>query len=654
MICCYPNCIQSANHSSQCCDLCCCDEHRLTSESDHECIFLITLKLTSFQGKSFQIKMRKEETVLDIKKEIYRQKNIQPLNQILSKNGFILINSSTIMTLVQEYGTDLFLYFEVTDFEYLSEQFSDIPSFFRISTSALKFIRLIFEKYTKNIPPTKLEIALANPDLKTLLTISSSCLFSKIFYCGNNILNDDQLEIVNNKFFSTSIEYTQNVEIMKMCKIIVVNDVDWWNENADLIVNENNIVLLGKNIKEIKNYVELHNNSMTKKAYQCIQPNIQTERFNHQMIIHTIHKLYCRILNTTFNEFNNNEFVELEFLISFFQLQHPKNLTKEEFITYMTAIINTEITNISKLFEEKSLLKVLDSFLAIVCLVTIKLSANYFYFDIDDTQIIKTIDSMELLLTGYLDIKHNFSLSNLGVTFIINYITSGNNLDYVMKCYEKRRFVYTINGLVKETLLNSLKNIIQTPKGRNALQILDGQEFNAENELQILEELINDDIISIPSEIQLAGKVALGGTICIQKLTMDYHNMYPIGVARFFVIYRHELAHRKYLIKAVNQNYRDISPEVNDGEHKKNESGFFLDQATYGIFNLTKKPSITDNIEDGILIKLINGEELNADQINKIFTIDIIVDEEMQKTYNLGPGKSKFVFCEGMGTLYYD
>ena len=167
-----------------------------------------------------------------------------------------------------------------------------------------------------------------------------------------------------------------------------------------------------------------------------------------------------------------------------------------------------------------------------------ELAFGYFKMrDKSSKSLIKVIASSNIISRGYLDIKYNYLVSPLGITFILNYIAKGYNLGYINLCYDTRRELYQTNSFVKELILESLKNIIKTQEGKQALQILDRAVSSPEEENSIITELVEGEMVRIPSEIPLGGKLALGGCVCINQTTLDYHTLYPLGVARFAYIF---------------------------------------------------------------------------------------------------------------------
>ena len=86
-----------------------CEMHFQESARRDEYEALISLKISTFQGKNFSLKMRTESTVFDIKTEIFKSLLVPQKYQSLYANNILLINMRKVEQIVQELGEKNFL-----------------------------------------------------------------------------------------------------------------------------------------------------------------------------------------------------------------------------------------------------------------------------------------------------------------------------------------------------------------------------------------------------------------------------------------------------------------------------------------------------------------------------------------------------------------
>ena len=259
-------------------------------------------------------------------------------------------------------------------------------------------------------------------------------------------------------------------------------------------------------------------------------------------------------------------------------------------------------------------------------------------------------------MRGWLEILCNFQASSLGITLIANCITKRCNHQHVLDYYSNRKFIYSLDPFVKQKLIQSLERILSTAEGQQAFGILDGTEGNSnEQEMNIICSLIQDNIVSIPDEVPLLGKVSLGGQINIQNASLALHNSSSFGLARFLAAYRHELAHLKWLRYGAGEDYTIKSPRVTNKNRHKCESRYLLDKATYWEFNIFKKPNIGSHLSESILLKIASGERLTQSELKSMYCKDFIEedDDEDKGLYYKSIASKEVIFCQGRCVIYY-
>ena len=464
-------------------------------------------------------------------------------------------------------------------------------------------------------------------------------------YYGEPILSENEQEQIQGHFFCASIIFTSDIERIKACSIIFVTQPKLWKSVQSRVLTHDNFIIASKLCESAPDVIELKDNKSPFKLFKVLMLDTIINGVSSKFILETIESLL-----------EAAEYLEdkshLLMLSNFFEIN--LNSEKVMLLAIVDQKIHTFVQLLSSSYEAKTPENVILYFLYVLGLAVIKLTYNFIPQENEDLDELLNRYKSNFFLNSYIDIRFNFNVSTIGTTFVLNFLTRGCNFYYISKCYSSRRDVYTIDPVVKSLLLDSLHRIAQTEEGKKILNILDNQELAVAEEISIIENLVNENVISIPPTIKVAGKLALGGYICITQSTLDYHSLYPLGCARFLYVYRHEFAHKKFLLKAVNHDYLARSPEVSDDSRTRHESDFLRDQITCGNFNLMKKPELTDQLLFKTLVSIITGSQLSEEEKDNIFYSDNLEGEEDLKTLESFKRKSNSIFCGGRGTVVVD
>ena len=129
-----------------------CDLHFQEVSNIEDIELLISLQIETFQGKSFVLKMTREETVLDIKKQISIKLGIPEQSQSLyTSNNSRLLNMIKVKSLATEYELILILHFDVDDHLALFSGLKGIHTSLGISNISLRLIHEWLKNYAFNI-----------------------------------------------------------------------------------------------------------------------------------------------------------------------------------------------------------------------------------------------------------------------------------------------------------------------------------------------------------------------------------------------------------------------------------------------------------------------------------------------------------------------
>ena len=490
----------------------------------------VDVKIVTYLGKYFTLTVNAENTVGEIKKIINTQRLIPVNNQHFYANDARLLIPAKVKSFYSS-ESEIFLYFEQTEAGFLHKQLEHIYNSYGVSQQSILVTLTWLKKYSINVPLLNLTIALVSSNKALLLEIMSSCTFSRIVYYGECFFTPEEMNEIQDQFFCSTVEFTLDIQVIKECKVIVVTDPPLWEKISEQINYDASIVLVSKTCEINQEFIEMVEFSSPFSMYSWIIQDINTEHGSHRTIIHAIQDLLAKITSDI-------EGYDLSQLFRKLEIPLYERGRSNEFYEYIHNKIIENITVLSQSFQEKNLPRSLDSFLQIISLYIASLAFDYFKLsDLNAMELVGVIATKNIVPRGYLDIKHNYLVSPLGITLVLNYIAKGDNLRYIDLCYETRRELYQINSIVKELILESLKIIIKTQEGKQALQILDRAVSSPEEENSIITELVEGEMISIPSGIPLGGKLALGGCIFINQITLDYHSLYPLGVARFAYIF---------------------------------------------------------------------------------------------------------------------
>ena len=151
-------------------------------------------------------------------------------------------------------------------------------------------------------------------------------------------------------------------------------------------------------------------------------------------------------------------------------------------------------------------------------------------------------------------------------------------------------------------------------------EILENKPYDAEalatNELHSLIELIPASIILFPDSVELVGKTLVGGKISMKKCFFNIAN--SVGLARTVFILRHEISHKKWLLKGSNNIYSKKSPQATERFGPYQEAGVFTDSIIYGERPFNELPNLS-KINEEMSEKIIRGDPLSSEELFRLY-----------------------------------
>ena len=195
-----------------------------------------------------------------------------------------------------------------------------------------------------------------------------------------------------------------------------------------------------------------------------------------------------------------------------------------------------------------------------------------------------------------------------------------------------------------ETLKNQPGERENTETSNDDAEILINQNYNAEtlakNELDSIIDLIPTSILLFPNSVELSGKTLLGGKISVKQCFFNIAN--SVSLARLIYILRHEISHKKWLLKGSVNVYSKRSPEATERFGSYQEAGFFTDNIIYGEKPFDSYPNLK-KINEIMAEKIINGEPLSEDQLVMLYEPSTHISNKEAAEY----GFRVDILCEG-------
>lgn len=263
-----------------------------------------------------------------------------------------------------------------------------------------------------------------------------------------------------------------------------------------------------------------------------------------------------------------------------------------------------------------------------------------------------------------LKIYHTFRLSNMSISLTYHFFRYSSNYLYITLSLGYSSIV-KISETTKEKLIISFENILQNIETLKRIIHLDDPELYQElGEIQIPEQkleelkrfeldslisLIPQEVIALPASIPLAGKNLLGGEISISGLILQLQNVPGTGSSKLIHTLRHEIFHKKWIIKAA-KNYTKESPTFIIDGLEFHEAGLYIEQSIYGKFDPNFNANFS-SIDPYIEKIIIEGGPLSLEQRKSLYKPDSI--ERSGKNMNQNTRKSKtIIICEGRSRIY--
>ena len=582
----YINCDLEIKAFCEICKEPFCENHIQLHGIGGGCLGMIELYVKCFSGKSFKFSINQEAKIYEIISVIEQNYGFQFRSGKVFYENTLLLNKSALSTYGIPSQSELSVIFKVKTSEQLEVIFDRHFEEKAIDSYEFLVIFNLFDILDNILCLSSISIVQIGGELSFFYCLIASCKFRNCFYYGDIIIPEEILNKINSNLLY-SVSQINNDSQFQTSEIYIIFDQERWDYiNEKLLLPTRAIAIIKNNIKYTNRWSVLYkkpffgykflilfsNSEVTHKNFQLneifIAFNDISSRAKYGYVANKIAKRFSYFLRIL-----GYDSIELD----------ASNATVVKF--FLEQKKNKLVNAINQDYQLGRQEHVLEEFLLLMTCKVTELYIDSFIPLIDfehkheKKSILMSIFQLKMIPYGYLDIVYNFRVSVLGATLIIDYILNEENEKYIESYFLKQKWIYKINKNPLNILELSYKNILKRNKVLSGITTLDENEASSDIQVEniITSSLILDEIISIPNEIPLISKTLLGGYIGIDEGILEMHIFQPLGLAKFILAYRHELAYRKWLLYGSNNDYTALSLEEIDDNSTINESSYFLD-----------------------------------------------------------------------------